>query len=146
MDKRLGFAGSKTDDTPALSHRRVIMAQAKQTFRPEFLGRIDEMIVMNSLTQEDGAKIAALMLEKIRDRMQSRGISLSYEHQVTLQLAQSGISEMSGARNLRRIIAEQVEDPLSDLILRGKTEGEIHLSVDHDKIVVSGACKALAPA
>lgn len=48
------------------------MAQAKQTFRPEFLGRIDEMIVMNSLTQEDGAKIAELMLEKVKARLSSR--------------------------------------------------------------------------
>ena len=146
MDKRLGFAGSKTDDTPALSHRRAIMAQAKQTFRPEFLGRIDEMIVMNSLTQEDGAKIAALMLEKIKNRMQSRGINLSYDRQVAMLLAQNGVSEMSGARNLRRVIAEQVEDPLSELILRGKAGGEVHLSVDRGEIVVCGAHEALAPA
>ena len=85
----------------ALSHRRAIMAQAKQTFRPEFLGRVDEMIVMNSLTQEDGARIAALMLEKVKARMESRGICLRYDPQVAMLLAQNGVNDMSGARNLR---------------------------------------------
>lgn len=146
MDKRLGFSGSKTDDTPAVLHRRTIMAQAKQTFRPEFLGRIDEMIVMNSLSQEDGAKIAALMLEKVKARMESRGITLLYDSQVPLVLARSGVNEMSGARNLRRVIAERIEDPLSELILRGRAGNEVHLSAAGDEILVTGAREALAPA
>lgn len=146
MDKRLGFVGSKTDAAPALSHRRAIMAQAKQTFRPEFLGRVDEMIVMNSLTQEDGARIAALMLEKVKARMESRGICLHYEPQVAMLLAQSGVNDMSGARNLRRVVAELVEDPLSELILRGKAGHEVRLSVEKNKITVTGEQEALAPA
>ena len=122
------------------------MAQAKQTFRPEFLGRIDEMIVMNSLTQEDGARIAALMLEKVKARMANRNIQLSYDPQVTVLLAQNGVNEMSGARNLRRVVAEFVEDPISELILRGKAGNEVHLSVAQNQIVVTGAREALAPA
>lgn len=69
MDKRLGFSGSSTDNKPSVNYRRTIMEQVKQTFRPEFLGRIDEMVVMNSLTEEDGAKIAALMLNRICGRL-----------------------------------------------------------------------------
>lgn len=146
MDKRLGFSGSKTDDMPTISRRRTIMAQAKQTFRPEFLGRIDEMIVMNSLTQEDGAKIAELMLEKVKARLEQQGITLSYDQEVPVLLAQSGVNEMSGARNLRRVIVEQVEDPLSELILRGKAGNEVHLSVRCDKMIINNSCEALAPA
>lgn len=146
MDKRLGFVGSKTDAAPTLSHRRAIMAQAKQTFRPEFLGRVDEMIVMNSLTQEDGARIAALMLEKVKARMESRGICLHYDPQVAMLLAQNGVNDMSGARNLRRVVAELVEDPLSELILRGKAGHEMRLSVEKNKITVTGEQEALAPA
>ena len=146
MDKRLGFVGSKTDAAPALSHRRAIMAQAKQTFRPEFLGRVDEMIVMNSLTQEDGARIAALMLEKVKARMESRGICLRYDPQVAMLLAQNGVNDMSGARNLRRVVAELIEDPLSELILRGKAGREVRLSVEKNKITVTGEQEALAPA
>lgn len=146
MDKRLGFVGSKTDAAPALSHRRAIMAQAKQTFRPEFLGRVDEMIVMNSLTQEDGARIAALMLEKVKARMESRGICLHYDPQVAMLLAQNGVNDMSGARNLRRVVAELIEDPLSELILRGKVGREVRLSVEKNKVTVTGEQEALAPA
>lgn len=146
MDKRLGFSGSKTDDTPTISRRRTIMAQAKQTFRPEFLGRIDEMIVMNSLTQEDGAKIAELMLEKVKARLEQQGITLSYDQEVPVLLAQSGVNEMSGARNLRRVIVEQVEDPLSELILRGKAGNEVRLSVRCGKMIINNSCEALAPA
>ena len=146
MDKRLGFSGSKTDDTPTISRRRTIMAQAKQTFRPEFLGRIDEMIVMNSLTQEDGAKIAELMLEKVKARLEQQGITLSYDQEVPVLLAQSGVNEMSGARNLRRVIVEQVEDPLSELILRGKAGNEVCLSVRCGKMIINNSCEALAPA
>ena len=146
MDKRLGFSGSKTDDTPTISRRRTIMAQAKQTFRPEFLGRIDEMIVMNSLTQEDGAKIAELMLEKVKARLEQQGITLSYDQEVPVLLAQSGVNEMSGARNLRRVIVEQVEDPLSELILRGKAGNEVRLSVRRGKMIINNSCEALAPA
>ena len=146
MDKRLGFSDSKTDDTPTISRRRTIMAQAKQTFRPEFLGRIDEMIVMNSLTQEDGAKIAELMLEKVKARLEQQGITLSYDQEVPVLLAQSGVNEMSGARNLRRVIVEQVEDPLSELILRGKAGNEVRLSVRCGKMIINNSCEALAPA
>ena len=143
MDKRLGFAGSSTDNKPAVNHRRTIMEQVKQTFRPEFLGRIDEMIVMNSLTDEDGAKIAALMLEKIGGRLMERGIRLSYDEQVPFALAKEGVSEMSGARNLRRVIAQKVEDPVSDLVLKGKGREGIRIRVQGDDILVSEDCTAL---
>ena len=119
------------------------MEQVKQTFRPEFLGRIDEMIVMNSLTDEDGAKIAALMLDKIGGRLMERGIRLSYDEQVPFALAKEGVSEMSGARNLRRVIAQKVEDPVSDLVLKGKGRKGIRIRVQGDDILVSEDCTAL---
>ena len=103
------------------------------------------MIVMNSLTQEDGARIAALMLEKVKARMESRGICLRYDPQVAMLLAQNGVNDMSGARNLRRVVAELIEDPLSELILRGKAGREVRLSVEKNKITVTGEQEALAP-
>ena len=104
------------------------------------------MIVMNSLTQEDGAKIAELMLEKVKARLEQQGITLSYDQEVPVLLAQSGVNEMSGARNLRRVIVEQVEDPLSELILRGKAGNEVRLSVRCGKMIINNSCEALAPA
>ena len=120
MEKRLGFAsGAEAHDLG-----KAILAQVKQTFRPEFLGRIDELIVMHSLTKEDGARIAALMLGRIAQQLGRQGIMLEYDDGVPALLAGEGVDAMSGARNLRRVIARRVEDPLSDLLLTGNHAGE----------------------
>lgn len=120
MEKRLGFASSAEAHDPG----KAILAQVKQTFRPEFLGRIDELIVMHSLTKEDGARIAALMLGRIAQQLGRQGIMLEYDDAVPALLAGEGVDAMSGARNLRRVIARRVEDPLSDLLLTGNHAGE----------------------
>lgn len=123
MDKRLGFASdSRCDD-----RKRLILSQVKQTFRPEFLGRIDEMIVMNSLTAEDGRHIAELLLGKTVKRMAQQGIMLEYDDDVPALLASEGLDPMSGARNLRRVIVRRVEEPLSDMILSGQISGNLIL-------------------
>ena len=120
MEKRLGFASGAEAHDPG----KAILAQVKQTFRPEFLGRIDELIVMHSLTKEDGARIAALMLGRIAQQLGRQGIMLEYDDGVPALLAEEGVDAMSGARNLRRVIARRVEDPLSDLLLTGSHAGE----------------------
>ena len=120
MEKRLGFASGAETHDPG----KAILAQVKQTFRPEFLGRIDELIVMHSLTKEDGACIAALMLGRIAQQLGRQGIMLEYDDGVPALLAGEGVDAMSGARNLRRVIARRVEDPLSDLLLTGNHAGE----------------------
>ena len=120
MEKRLGFASGAEAHDPG----KAILAQVKQTFRPEFLGRIDELIVMHSLTKEDGACIAALMLGRIAQQLGRQGIMLEYDDGVPALLAGEGVDAMSGARNLRRVIARCVEDPLSDLLLTGSHAGE----------------------
>ena len=120
MEKRLGFASSAEAHDPG----KAILAQVKQTFRPEFLGRIDELIVMHSLTKEDGARIASLMLGRIAQQLGRQGIMLEYDDAVPALLAGEGVDAMSGARNLLRVIARRVEDPLSDLLLTGSHAGE----------------------
>ena len=120
MEKRLGFASGAEAHDPG----KAILAQVKQTFRPEFLGRIDELIVMHSLTKEDGARIAALMLGRIAQQLGRMGVMLEYDDGVPALLAEEGVDAMSGARNLRRVIARRVEDPLSDLLLTGNHAGE----------------------
>ena len=120
MEKRLGFASGAEAHDPG----KAILAQVKQTFRPEFLGRIDELIVMHSLTKEDGARIASLMLGRIAQQLGRQGIMLEYDDAVPALLAGEGVDAMSGARNLRRVIARRVEDPLSDLLLTGSHAGE----------------------
>ena len=114
------------------------MTQVKQTFRPEFLGRVDELVLMRGLNEEDGRRIAELMLGKIVQRLAKRGVMLEYDESVPLLLARLGVDCMSGARNLRRVIARHVADPLSDLLLRGDiASGKITLSAEGEEIRIN---------
>jgi len=136
MDRHLGFASAEANDPG-----RTIMAQVKQTFRPEFLGRIDELVLMRSLNEADGAQIASLMLGRIVQRLAKRSIMLEYDENVPALLAKKGVDATSGARNLRRVIAANIENPLSDLLLTGKIEsGKVVIATDGDIFHVS-ACE-----
>jgi len=141
MDKRLGFAAAQSGDPG-----RAIMAQVKQTFRPEFLGRIDELVLMRALDEEDGRQIAAMMLGRLVQRLAQRGIMLEYDERVPALLAKKGMDAMSGARNLRRLIAREIEDPLSDLLLAGAAqEGRIVIAAEGGELRVSSCEEALLP-
>ena len=142
MEKRLGFAAAAETPNPS----KAILAQVKQTFRPEFLGRIDEMIVMNSLTQADGARIAALMLERLAQQLGGLGVMLEFDDEVPALLAKEGVDAASGARRLRRVLAERVEDPLSDWLLEGTHTGErVVLRAVQDEIRIEMPNEELLP-
>ena len=141
MEKKLGFASGNTCDPS-----KAIMAQVKQVFRPEFLGRIDELVVMHSLTQEDGERIAALMLGRLAQQLGRQGIMLEYDDQVLCHLAEKGVDSMSGARHLRRVIAKYVEDMLSDYLLTGSHAGErIVLEMRDEQICMASEQEELIP-
>lgn len=134
MDKKLGFSGA----AQAVDRGKAILAQVKQIFRPEFLGRIDELILMHSLSEEDGREIARLLLGQTIQRLAKQGIILEYDEDVLALLASKGIDSMSGARNLKRVISSMVEDPLSEWILAGKVEcGKIKLLAEGEEIVLT---------
>ena len=143
MDKQLGFA-AVAPQADRERRSRAILAKTREAFRPEFLGRIDEIIVMNSLTAEDGRRIAALMLSRVQARMEKRGVELLIEPQVPQLLAERGVDAMSGARNLRRVIQEQVENPLSDLILSQPEMKKIVVSAENGAVMLHGCTPLLA--
>ena len=143
MDKQLGFA-AVAPQADRERRSRAILAKTREAFRPEFLGRIDEIIVMNSLTAEDGRRIAALMLSRVQARMEKRGVELLVEPQVPQLLAEKGVDAMSGARNLRRVIQEQVENPLSDLILSQPETKKIVVSAENGAVALHGCTPLLA--
>lgn len=123
MDRRLGFAPAQ-----AGNQEKTILSKVRETFRPEFLGRIDEMIVLNPLSQDAGQRIAALMLDRLALQMQAMGVCFTYEENAAVLLAQKGIDNISGARNLRHTICRMVEDPVSDLLLeQDLVGGSIHV-------------------
>ena len=118
--RSLGFGGSveTTRDYEAMKER--VMAEVKDTFRPEFINRIDDLIVFHALEPDDIRRIAALMLGSVSRRLAERGMQLSYGDDVIALLAEEGYDANFGARPLRRTIQRSVEDALSEEIIAGK--------------------------
>ncbi len=85
--------------------------------RPEFIGRVDEIVVFNELTQEDYEKIAALMLDELGESLKDRGIQLEYSDEVTKTLVSKMSGDVRGARDLRNVIRRNVEDKISSYIV-----------------------------
>ena len=96
------------------------MDEVKETFRPEFLNRVDEIIVFHPLEQEHIRQIAALMLRQLGDRLAERGMKLEFDDSAVNLLAEAGYDLQYGARPLRRAIQRKVEDALSEEILSGR--------------------------
>ena len=133
--RSLGFGGSveTTRDYEAMKER--VMAEVKDTFRPEFINRIDDLIVFHALEPDDIRRIAALMLGSVSTRLAQRGMQLSYGDDVVALLADEGYDANYGARPLRRTIQRSVEDALSEEIIAGKIAlgDRVELYVDDDK-------------
>jgi ATP-dependent Clp protease ATP-binding subunit ClpC len=113
----LGFLGSMEDGDQ--SNREKIEKALKGTFRPEFLNRIDEIIVFSSLSKEDMQKIVALQMEDIRSRLSEHGLRVELTEAATEWLANEGFDPAFGARPLKRALQKHVESPLSISLLSG---------------------------
>jgi len=123
----------------ATAEKRVLEL-LKQHFRPEFLNRIDDIVVFNALTTGQVAAIAAIMLENLNKRLQKQlTITLNWDNKALALLAQTGYDPQFGARPLKRLISRMVETELSKMIIRGEVpEGStVYLSAATDKIVLS---------
>lgn len=115
----VGF-GAVSDALTQERLRETMMAELKKTFRPEFLNRVDEIIMFNPLEETEMRAIARLMLARITDRLKARGISLTVTPEAEALLSSSGFDPLYGARPLRRAIQHQVEDSLSEEVLAGR--------------------------
>ena len=118
--RSLGFGGSveTTRDYEAMKER--VMTEVKDIFRPEFINRIDDLIVFHALEPADIRQIAALMLSSVAKRLRERNMHLTYNQDVVALLADEGYDANYGARPLRRTIQRSVEDALSEEIIAGK--------------------------
>ncbi len=118
--RRLGFGGvmDTARDYEAMKER--VMAEVKDIFRPEFINRIDDLIVFHALEPDDICQIAGLMLGSVSKRLAQRGMQLEYADDVIARLAEDGYDANYGARPLRRAIQRSVEDALSEEIIAGK--------------------------
>ncbi len=124
----LGFGGV---DGGKLDIESLVMGDLKKTFKPEFLNRIDEIIVFNQLERDDIKEIAKRMLTSLEKRLADMEITVEFTDGAINALADKGFDKSYGARPLRRVIQQKIEDPLSELILENKIAKNSHCTVDY---------------
>lgn len=124
----LGFLAPKKAESHSNDSKRIDFKEAKKSvldavkrhFRPEFLNRIDEMIVFHSLTEEDLTKIVTILMIDVTKRLEERDLHLEITPEAMKLLVKEGSDFTMGARPLKRAIQRLIEDPVSDLILKGE--------------------------
>ncbi len=122
---QIGFTSSNEGLDDNQIHERV-MTEVKKVFRPEFLNRVDDIIVFKSLTKDEIVKIVDLMIADLRDRLIAQGMTVNISDAAKRFIADEGTDVAYGARPLRRAIQRLVEDPISEQILQGRwTAGSV---------------------
>ena len=125
----LGFSG--VADSLEKDVKARVMEQLKETFRPEFLNRVDDIIVFSKLTQENIEQIAGNMLGELAGRLKNVGVQMDWTEAAVKQLASVGFDPVYGARPLRRAIVSHVEDMLSEELLAGKLQKNDAITLDY---------------
>lgn len=127
----LGFAAESNESASDKKIREAVMGELKNTFRPEFINRVDDIIVFHRLTKENINEISRRMLASLSKRAASLGYELEFSDDAVEEIGNAGFDPVYGARPLRRAIQQKIEDKLSEEILEGK------LSTDEKYICVT---------
>ncbi len=135
-DKSIGVGFNRTENEIS---RDKAMKGLRDFLRPEFISRIDEIVVFKDLTKENFADIAALMIDEMKEPLAEKNISVEYTREALELIAEKSFGKPYGARDIRRVIREDVEDQVAEIILERASEiSVISISAEGDKIVVSG--------
>ena len=134
--RALGFGGQEDSEKTYDAMRENIMDEVRQIFRPEFLNRVDEIIVFHALTEAEIDQIARLLLDQVCLRLEDRGIQLEVGEEALRLISKAGYDLKYGARPLRRAIQRLVEDALSEEILLGDVRlgDKVLASVEDEKL------------
>lgn len=140
-NSNLGFALETADSDAEYVHRdmsKKLMARMRKLFRPEFINRVDAIVVFRSLTHEDIKAIVSLEMEKLRTRVLENGYDVQLTDNAHEWLTKHGFSQEYGARPLRRLIQQQVETPLSEAILAGdfRIGDTIIVDIENDSVII----------
>jgi ATP-dependent Clp protease ATP-binding subunit ClpC len=132
----LGFKGETAEEKQE-DMRELVLGELRNTFRPEFLNRIDDIIVFNKLTEDEIKEIASKMLENLKKRIKALDIDISFTDEAITQISKVGFDDTYGARPLRRAITSKIEDELSERILDGTVKKNTSVVCDYkeDKFV-----------
>ena len=118
--KSMGFGESETAEKDQEQIKALVTEELKKEFRPEFLNRLDDIIVFHKLSKDDILKIAVNMLKNLSERSRGLGIEVEFDASVAERVAEVGFDAVYGARPLRRAIQSNVEDALSEKVLEGE--------------------------
>ncbi len=132
----MGFDALSSGSEDYEKTRERVMDEMKKSFRPEFLNRINDVVLFRTLTKDDMRKIVQLELDKLRARLAEKGLSLVMDDEAVDFLISKGWDEKYGARPLKRAIERELEDVLAESILRGdiaESESSVRVSLDADK-------------
>ena len=132
--KKPGFSSDSDDkkDEDFESIKETILAEVKRTFRPEFINRIDEIIVFHTLTEENLSAIVNLLLKDVEKKLEHFNVSLEISDSAKKLLIKDGTDIEYGARPLKRVIQKEIEDPVANLILEDGLEGKSVLQINTD--------------
>jgi ATP-dependent Clp protease ATP-binding subunit ClpC len=138
-NKTLGFVTTESDEQNYERMKDNVMKELRRTFRPEFLNRLDDIIVFHGLTQDHLKHIIDIMLSDLQKRLKDYNIKLGVNDKAKEFLTKIGFDPTFGARPLRRVIQKEVEDRLSDEMLRGtfSSGDEVIVDLKDDKLIVS---------
>lgn len=144
----LGFSAVESTGglRPRTQVEQAVMEEAKRTFRPEFLNRLDEIVIFRQLDEPQLDTIGRRMLDDLSRRLAALGVSLSVTQEARQLLARSGFDPDYGARPLRRVIRAQIEDPAAELLLSGRlpSGSELTVTVQGEKLVLLPSSAALS--
>lgn len=129
----LGFYANRTAESDKTKLKETVMAELKKTFKPEFLNRVDDIIVFNKLTEEDIKLIAKNMLKSVKTRAKNLNIDINFAESSVDEISKEGFDPVYGARPLRRAIQSKIEDKLSEEVLKGEVKSGQKVRCSYDK-------------
>jgi len=132
-ESEFGFPGTSEGDASYKSMKKRVNDQIERVFRPEFLNRVDDVIIFRHLTKEDLKQVIDLELAKVRERLLERGLKITLTDEAKTFVIRKGSNTDYGARPLRRAIESYIEDPLSEELLRGEFAGQNHIVIGGKK-------------
>jgi len=132
---KMGFGTQSETEADSEAIREKVMAKVKDAFRPEFLNRIDEIIVFERLKEEEIKEIAKIMLKGLESRLLANGITAEFTDSAITEIAKEGFDPIYGARPLRRAIQNKIEDMLSEKIIGGEIGDKVTVDAEDGKFI-----------
>ncbi len=129
----LGFSADNSSESDKEKLKETVMAELKKVFKPEFLNRVDDIIVFNKLTEKDINLIAKNMLKDVKNRAQSLNIEIDFTDKAIKAISDAGFDPIYGARPLRRAIQSKIEDKLAEEVLKGEAKSGAKVECDYNK-------------